>query len=284
VEGWTPTDEQVRAGEPPRPVYEDIWAPKNSPAGFLLAACAVAGGFAVVWHIWCSRSWPARRLACDRLLLREHGSVHFRQRGRPARPPRQLFRSGARGRHVQCIDRNGGRARAGALPTRDETRCDRLRILRLPLSDAILFSALFATFAVLRTATAATHARDLFDVATSGWNRLSADQQLVCGLAIRRRGAQAAQAHGPARRVFLLGATFLGLEIREFAGMIAAGAGPHRSAFLSPSSRLWAPTACTSPWPDLVGLLVPTSRPWVSPRATTAGSLLSLFWHVPDVV
>jgi cytochrome o ubiquinol oxidase subunit 1 len=34
------------------PVYEDIHLPENSPAGFLLAACAVACGFAVVWHIW----------------------------------------------------------------------------------------------------------------------------------------------------------------------------------------------------------------------------------------
>src|SRR5712675_836425 len=32
---------------------------------------------------------------------------------------------------------------------------------------------------------------------------------------------------------FVLGASFLALELREFAGMIAVGAGPQRSAFLS---------------------------------------------------
>src|SRR5258708_8842751 len=32
---------------------------------------------------------------------------------------------------------------------------------------------------------------------------------------------------------FVLGAAFLALELREFAGMIAVGAGPQRSAFLS---------------------------------------------------
>src|SRR5260221_14094410 len=32
---------------------------------------------------------------------------------------------------------------------------------------------------------------------------------------------------------FVLGAAFLVLEVREFAGMIAVGAGPQRSAFLS---------------------------------------------------
>jgi cytochrome o ubiquinol oxidase subunit 3 len=32
---------------------------------------------------------------------------------------------------------------------------------------------------------------------------------------------------------FALGATFLGLELSEFAGLVARGAGPSRSAFLS---------------------------------------------------
>jgi cytochrome o ubiquinol oxidase subunit 1 len=35
-----------------RPAYEDIWLPENSPLGFVLAACASVGGFALVWHIW----------------------------------------------------------------------------------------------------------------------------------------------------------------------------------------------------------------------------------------
>jgi cytochrome o ubiquinol oxidase subunit 1 len=34
------------------PVYEEIELPQNSPVGFLLAFCAVAAGFAMVWHIW----------------------------------------------------------------------------------------------------------------------------------------------------------------------------------------------------------------------------------------
>ena len=37
---------------PAPPIYEDIHLPENSPVGFLLAACAVVCGFAVVWHIW----------------------------------------------------------------------------------------------------------------------------------------------------------------------------------------------------------------------------------------
>ena len=34
------------------PAYVDIHLPKNSPTGFFLAFFAVAGGFAVIWHIW----------------------------------------------------------------------------------------------------------------------------------------------------------------------------------------------------------------------------------------
>jgi cytochrome o ubiquinol oxidase subunit I len=64
------------AGRRPAPaVYEDIRLPQNSPAGFLVAACAVAGGFAVVWHIW----WLALAGLVAGLLVmiasswREHG-------------------------------------------------------------------------------------------------------------------------------------------------------------------------------------------------------------------
>lgn len=32
--------------------YEDIYVPKNTPAGLIIAALAFIGGFAVVWHIW----------------------------------------------------------------------------------------------------------------------------------------------------------------------------------------------------------------------------------------
>lgn len=33
-------------------VYEDIHMPKNSSVGLIIAACAFAVGFGIVWHIW----------------------------------------------------------------------------------------------------------------------------------------------------------------------------------------------------------------------------------------
>jgi cytochrome o ubiquinol oxidase subunit 1 len=35
-----------------KPVYTDIWLPKNSPAGAMIGALAIAFGLAAVWHIW----------------------------------------------------------------------------------------------------------------------------------------------------------------------------------------------------------------------------------------
>jgi cytochrome o ubiquinol oxidase subunit 1 len=40
------------AQAPVAPAYVDILLPTNSPTGFFLAFFAVAGGFAVIWHIW----------------------------------------------------------------------------------------------------------------------------------------------------------------------------------------------------------------------------------------
>ncbi|MGC1176761.1 MAG: cytochrome ubiquinol oxidase subunit I, partial [Candidatus Saccharimonadales bacterium] len=37
---------------PVTPVYEDIYLPKNSGLGLVIASFAFIGGFAVVWHIW----------------------------------------------------------------------------------------------------------------------------------------------------------------------------------------------------------------------------------------
>jgi cytochrome o ubiquinol oxidase subunit III len=157
------------------------------------------------------------------------------------------------------------------------------------LSDAILFSALFATFAVLKTATAGgPTARDLFDLKNVGLETACLlTSSFVCGLAM-----QAAEARRPRELttllgvVFLLGLGFLGLEVREFSGMIAAGAGPDRSAFLSAFFALVGAH----------GLHITVGLIWVGLLAvhlTTMGFsesyyrrlfCFSLFWHVLDVV
>jgi cytochrome o ubiquinol oxidase subunit 3 len=104
------------------------------------------------------------------------------------------------------------------------------------ISDIILFSAFFATYAALSDSTAGGPAgRDLFNMSTVAVETACLlTSSLFCGLA--GIGAQARKSrmfHGAMAVTFVLGAAFLVIEIHEFAHMIENGAGPRRSAFLS---------------------------------------------------
>ena len=104
------------------------------------------------------------------------------------------------------------------------------------LSDIILFSALFAAFAVLRNQTAGgPSGKDIFDLTTvaveTGCLLLSSFTCGMASLAMDARRGMLFQLFMGA--TFLLGAAFLGIEINEFTGLIREGNGPDRSAFLS---------------------------------------------------
>jgi cytochrome o ubiquinol oxidase subunit 3 len=85
---------------------------------------------------------------------------------------------------------------------------------------------------------------------------------------------------------FVLGLVFLHLEIREFATMIARGAGPERSAFLS---AFFALVGCH-------GLHVTAGLIWLGvmmAQVATRGfvdkvrrrlSCFALFWHALDII
>jgi cytochrome o ubiquinol oxidase subunit III len=104
------------------------------------------------------------------------------------------------------------------------------------LSDIIMFSCFFAAFAVLRNATAGgPSGADLFE----SW-RVAVQTALLlassffCGMAAVATSAR----NHLWTQIFLLitglfGFGFVLLEAQEFAGLIANGAGPGRSAFLS---------------------------------------------------
>jgi cytochrome o ubiquinol oxidase subunit 3 len=157
------------------------------------------------------------------------------------------------------------------------------------LSDIIMFSALFASYAVLSGQTAGGPAgRELFELRHVGIETLCLlFSSYTCGLglvAVERRhmrGFYVAFA-----LTFVLGATFLGLEISEFAGMVAQGAGPSRSAFLSAFFSLVG----------LHGAHVTAGLLWLGfmvaqtavrgPRDFVRRRLLcfSLFWHALDII
>ena len=104
------------------------------------------------------------------------------------------------------------------------------------LSDMVMFSAFFAAYAVLADATAGgPSAKQIFDL-----NNVAIEtacllaSSFACGLASLAAGARnALWFHVAMAATFVLGAGFLSLELREFAGLAAEGDGPQRSAFLS---------------------------------------------------
>jgi cytochrome o ubiquinol oxidase subunit 3 len=157
------------------------------------------------------------------------------------------------------------------------------------LSDIVMFSALFAAYAVLsgNTAGGPTGA-ELFDLRILFIQTMCLlVSSYTCGL-----GALAAEQHQPGRFLifatltFVLGAAFLFLEISEFAGMISKGAGPSRSAFLSAFFTLvgmhGAHVAAGLLW--LIYIVAQVVAKGM--RADVLRRLLcfSLFWHALDIV
>jgi cytochrome o ubiquinol oxidase subunit 3 len=157
------------------------------------------------------------------------------------------------------------------------------------LSDIIMFSALFATYAVLSGETAGGPAgRDLFNLRNVGIETLSLlFSSYTCGLGtlfVARRALPAF--YLCFALTFALGAVFLGLEITEFLGMIARGAGPSRSAFLSSFFALVG----------LHGVHVTVGLLWLlfmSAQVAARGprdyvlrrlNCFALFWHALDIV
>lgn len=104
------------------------------------------------------------------------------------------------------------------------------------LSDVIVFSTFFAAYAVLFKNTAGgPTAQQLFDLhntaVETGCLLASTFTCGMAGLAVGQRNQKWTQLTLLATG--LLGIAFITLEIREFASLIARGAGPSRSAFLS---------------------------------------------------
>ncbi|SRR5258708_5271537 len=157
------------------------------------------------------------------------------------------------------------------------------------LSDIVMFSALFAAYAVLMRATAGgPNGAALF-------NQVSAAIETACLLFSSYACGMMSLAVGARRRAgvylwaavtFVLGASFLGLELHEFAGMIARGATPQRSAFLSAFFTL---VGCHGLHvaAGLIWLVVMMAQVAVRDLGATVERRLlcfALFWHALDII
>ena len=157
------------------------------------------------------------------------------------------------------------------------------------LSDIIMFSAFFATYAVLVGQTAGgPSGRELFDLRNTGIQTgcllLSS---FACGLAsIGAQSHRGSWFYGAIAATFILGAAFVGLEAREFAGLVARGAGPTRSAFLSAFFTL---VGCHGLHVTAGLLWLLTMMAQVFAKGYRADILrrilcFSLFWHALDII
>ena len=157
------------------------------------------------------------------------------------------------------------------------------------LSDIVIFSCLFATYAVLAPATAGgPAARDIFDL-----NRVALEtacllaSSFFCGLAtiaVAKRNQILTQAALVATG--LLGLAFILLEASEFASLHAQGFGPTRSAFLTgfftlvgchgvhvTAGLLWLGTM-------MAQFFAKGFRPDIGRRFLC----FSMFWHFLDII
>jgi cytochrome o ubiquinol oxidase subunit III len=104
------------------------------------------------------------------------------------------------------------------------------------MGDAVIFALLFATYAIMIPGTAGgPTGKQLFDL-----NNAALETALLLVSSMTFGFASLSVQSGNRNAVlgwlgvtFVLGAGFIFLELREFAGLIAQGAGPDRSGFLS---------------------------------------------------
>jgi cytochrome o ubiquinol oxidase subunit 3 len=157
------------------------------------------------------------------------------------------------------------------------------------LSDIVMFSALFASYAVLVNATAGgPSGAQLFNQVTVAVETACLlFSSYTCGLMSlsvqsRRHGAT----YLTAAITVMLGAAFLALEIREFATMIAIGAAPQRSAFLS---AFFALVGCHGlhvsaglVW--LTVMMVQVAVKGFAPKVERRLFCFALFWHALDII
>jgi cytochrome o ubiquinol oxidase subunit 3 len=157
------------------------------------------------------------------------------------------------------------------------------------LSDMVMFSAFFATFAVLSGQTAGgPSGAELFDLKNVAIETVCLLlSSFACGMAsiaadVRNRfWFQVAMAV-----TCLLGLAFLFIEIREFASLVARGAGPTRSAFLSAFFTL---VGCHGLHVSLGILWLLTMMAQVVAKGFRADIqrrivCFALFWHALDII
>ena len=157
------------------------------------------------------------------------------------------------------------------------------------MSDCLIFAVLFAVYAVLgRSYAAGPSGADLFDL-----QLVAINTAMLLFSSITYGMAMIAMQHGRKKGVLtwlaitgVFGLAFLGLELYEFHHLIAQGATPQRSAFLSAFFTLVGTHGLHVTfgiiW--LVVLMVQVNKQGLTVENKRRLMCLSMFWHFLDVV
>jgi cytochrome o ubiquinol oxidase subunit III len=160
------------------------------------------------------------------------------------------------------------------------------------MSDLIIFGLMFATYATMLTPESFAGGptpKELFELPGAAMETAAL---LISTFTFSMASLAIKYDHGP-NKVMLwllvtlaLGVMFLVLETREFAHMLAEGAVPQRSGFLSAFFGLvplhGAHVTAGTIW--LVMMLIEIRRTGLNTSATSRIARLALFWHFLDVI
>ena len=159
------------------------------------------------------------------------------------------------------------------------------------MTDCVLFATLFAAFAVGRHQYAnGPSGHDIFSL------RYVAVETFILLVSSCTYGFAMLSAFKHSRNqvlawlgvTFLLGAGFIGMEINEFAHLVAEGRGPDRSAFLSSFFTLVGThgfhVTCGLIWMAVLMIQLVIKKPSLEGVYMNRLMCLSLFWHFLDIV
>ena len=158
------------------------------------------------------------------------------------------------------------------------------------MTDCVLFASLFAVFAVMAHQVAGgPTGKDLFDIPGVALETavllLSSITYGFAMLGAHKR--KSGVVLGWLAITFVLGLAFLWFEVQEFSHLIAEGAGPSRSAFLSSFFTLVGTHGLHVTvgliWMVVLAVQI-VLKPEMSEREITRLACLSLFWHFLDIV
>jgi cytochrome o ubiquinol oxidase subunit 1 len=270
--------------------FQDIIMPDNTSVGIVLGTMSFVFAFAMVWQIWwlavvgvlgilaAVLSQTFNDHAEHRISARSISNIENR---------RDPQRTGAR---TDMTDRAttvgpSGNAEYSCRAVEEKS----FGFWVYLMSDAIIFALLFATYTVmLHNSAGGPTSGTLFKLPHT-----FAETMLLLASSTTFAFANITVGAGQRTRTlawlsvtFLLGVGFVGMEISEFYGMAAAGAGPDRSGFLSAFFTLVSThglhVSVGLVWIVLLGLEVAVRglNPYVASRLFRLG----LFWHFLDIV